>query len=74
MRERLPIQVGERIGRRVVVCSMEPDLLGRTRWFCRCDCGNELVTATYALNEIRHGRRGGRCIKCSKPGRPRKQS
>lgn len=36
--------VGQRFGRLEVLRRVESDRWGRTRWFCRCDCGTEKVT------------------------------
>ena len=43
--------LGQRFGRLVVV-SEAPILNGGSRWECRCDCGETLITEGYSL---RHG-------------------
>jgi len=43
--------VGERYGRLVVLGRATSDPSGRSRWFCRCDCGADVVALRQTLRE-----------------------
>lgn len=41
--------VGQRFGRLVVIERAENNKWGQSRWRCKCDCGNEIVTTANSL-------------------------
>lgn len=41
--------VGQRFGRLVVIERVESDKWGQSRWKCKCDCGNEIITKGNCL-------------------------
>lgn len=49
----LPVPVGKRFGRLVVVGSAAPLENGRSRWLCRCDCGVEKEVSASCLSQGR---------------------
>lgn len=54
--KKVPVPIGERFGKYVVLSGAEPDA-GKTKYLCRCDCGT--VRAVYRNNLIR--RPNGSC-------------
>lgn len=43
--------IGQRFGRLLVIDRSENDAHGKTRWLCKCDCGNEKVVGGAELRQ-----------------------
>lgn len=58
------IQIGDIFGELTVEALLPTDDGGNRRWLCRCDCGNEAIRTTAALNRSRADSQKPCCARC----------